>query len=167
MSIFSSTQILSQNKSPTFDLKRVAQMKLHLFYLQIRGLREICIENTFIALRLYIWHFRCHIFSYDSIGQSEVNLIVSGAVGVASDFLLHMEISWVKLPNLLTMTSHLHVDRSRCIFSIFHTADMRKRFNSNLHQWAINTQIHKETVSMFSIIDDQDPDLNIARLIVS
>ena len=64
-----------------------------------------------------IWYFiRCDIFSYDSIGQSEVNLIVSAAVGVASDFLLHMEISWVKLPKLLTMTSHLHVDRSRCIF---------------------------------------------------
>ena len=42
------------------------------------------------------------------IGQSEVNLIVSGAGGVASDFPLHMEIGRVKLPNLLKMTPHLH-----------------------------------------------------------
>jgi hypothetical protein len=79
-----------------------------------------------------IWYFRCHIFSYDSIGQSEVNLIVSGAVGVASDFLLHMEISWVKLPNLSTMTSHLHVDRSRTFQTAYISIFMARTYEKML-----------------------------------
>jgi hypothetical protein len=67
-------------------------MKLHIFYLQIRGRpREICIGNApmhyrFASVHAFGFLGAISFHMIYSVGQSEVNLIVSGAGGVASDF---------------------------------------------------------------------------------